>query len=97
MLLSVLDTTKKMADEQNLTKSFWHWLTPILSAIVSLSALAGFVFYTGGSAQRLVAAEEKIQELKNETLKRSEVKYQLDTIEKNIDEIKAELKQQRRK
>lgn len=86
-----------MADEENLTTSFWHWLTPILSAVVSIAALAGIVFYTGGSAQRLATAEDAIKKLDELSIKKTEIKYQLDTIEKNIDEIKTELKEQRRK
>lgn len=97
MLLSVLHPSKRMSDEENLTKSFWHWLAPILSAIVSITALAGLVFYTGGSAQRLLSAEEQIKKLDDTTIKKDELKYRLDTIDKNVDEIKQELKEQRRR
>lgn len=83
--------------ETNLTKSFLHWLTPLLSACVSIIAFASLVFYTGGSAQRLATVEETVKKIDSTTIKKSEVKYQLDTIEKNIDEIKRELKEQRRR
>lgn len=68
-----------------------------MSAFVSISALAGVVFYTGGSAQRLTSAEDNIKKLDNTTIKKEEIQYRLDTIDKNVDEIKRELKEQRRK
>lgn len=83
-----------MADE-NLTKSFWHWLVPIL---ISLAVtIAGVVLTTGGTIQRLTTAEKQIDELKTDTVKTKELQPQLTNIEKSIDEIKTELKEQRRK
>ncbi len=97
MLLSVIEPRISMDSDNNLTQSLWHWLAPILSAVVSITALAALVFYTGSSAQRLTTAEDQIRRLDEATMKKSEVKYQLDTIEKNISEIKQDLKERRLK
>ena len=95
MLLSVLHPSKSMADEQNLTKSFWHWLVPVL---ISLAVtIAGVVLTTGGTIQRLTTAEKQIEKLEADTVKTKELQPQLTNIDKNIDEIKTELKEQRRK
>lgn len=88
MLLSVFTGMDKTT-----STGFWHWVAPALSALVSVAALAALVFYTGGAAQRLSTNESVIQELKDTTIKKSEIEYRLNNIDKNLDEIKVDLKE----
>lgn len=94
MFRSIL--TGKDMENDTPTRSFWHWLAPVLSAVVSVAALAGLVFYTGGAAQRLQNTETILQELKTTTVKHSELDYRLDSVDKTLDEIKGDVKELRK-
>ena len=84
-------------DDETPTQSFWHWLAPVLSALVSISALSALLFYTGGAAQRLSTTEQNVQELKGATVKHAELDYRLDSVDKTLGEIKEDVKELRRK
>lgn len=76
--------------------NFWHWLGPILSAVVSVIAIATIVFYTGSAAQRLTVIEEKVGQINSTTadgaVKRVEIQYRLDNIDSTLKEIKGDVK-----
>lgn len=76
---------------------FWHWLGPILSAVVSLIAIATVVFYTGTAAQRLDTAEEKIKKLDESAVPRNEILYRLDSVDEKLRDLNTDVKELRKR
>lgn len=94
MFLSVFQ--KSMAND-TLTKSFWHWAAPVLSALVSVLAIVSVVFVAGGASQRLTMVEEQHQKLEKDAVKHVELDYRLDSIEKTVNEIRQDQKEMNRR
>jgi len=80
-------------DNDNLTTSFWHWVAPILSAIVSILAVGAVIFTAGGQSQRITTTEQRVEKMDADNIKRSEVEYRLKSIEQTVNEIRQDQKE----